>query len=134
MARHLPARLSRAEARRFGFTVGAAFLVLAAVAWWRGHARVAMGLAVLGGLLVAAGAIVPDALPPVHRVWMRGAERLSRLTTPVILGFIYFVVITPIGLVLRALGRDPLTKPRTAETVWVPRSPGARRSDLRRQF
>ena len=134
MAGHFPARLNRAEARRFGFTIGTAFLVFAGIAWWRGHATTTAILAVLGGLLVVAGAIVPGLLPPVHRVWMLGAERLSRLTTPVILGFIYFVVITPIGLVLRALGRDPLTKRRTAETVWAPRSPGARRSDLRRQF
>lgn len=134
MAGHLPARLSRAESRRFGFTIGAAFLVLAGIAWWRDHATIMVVLAVLGSLLAAAGALAPGVLPPVHRIWMLGAERLSRLTTPVILGFIYFLVITPIGLVRRALGRDPLTTPRPAESVWVRRPPGARRGDLRRQF
>lgn len=134
MARHLPARLSRAEARRFGLTTGAAFLLLAGIAWWRDHATITAILMVPGALLAASAAVVPGLLPPVHRVWMLGAERLSRLTTPVILGFIYFVVITPIGLVLRLLGRDPLTKSVTAETVWVSRPPAARRSDLRRQF
>ncbi|HSA54461.1 MAG TPA: SxtJ family membrane protein [Gemmatimonadaceae bacterium] len=126
--------MSRAEARRFGFTLGAAFLVLAGILWWRDRGTAAAITATIGGGLVLAGAIVPGVLPPVYRGWMLGAERLSRVTTPVILGIIYFLVITPTGLILRALGRNPLTTPRPDETVWTSRPPGTRRGDLRRQF
>jgi hypothetical protein len=50
------------------------------------------------------------------------------------MGIVYFLVITPIGLLLRLAGRRPLPKPRSAGSLWVRREPGNRQSDLLRQF
>lgn len=57
--------------------------------------------AVLGGL----GLVAPLALRPVYHVWMRFGLLLSRITTPLILGIVFYLVISPIGL-LRRLNRD----------------------------
>jgi hypothetical protein len=124
--------LSPAEGRRFGFTVGLAFLVFAALAWWRGHPVVASVLGAVGGLLVLAAAVVPSQLGPVQRGWMGLAHAISRVTTPVFMGILYFVVLTPFGMVRRTFGRSPLHRSRTDTTFWVVRS--SRRSDLTRQF
>lgn len=114
-------------------TMGLAFVALSAIAWWRHRTTASEVLIVLGMVFLLTALIVPEALPPVHRTWMRGAQALSRITTPIILGILYFVVITPIGFLMRAFGRDPLPASRHGESAWSSRA-GASRSDLRRQF
>jgi hypothetical protein len=77
---------------------------------------------------------MPARLGGVHGAWMRMAERMSRVTTPILMGVIWFGILTPLGLVRRLLGRGRLGVPREASTGWVARPPGERRSDLTRQF
>jgi saxitoxin biosynthesis operon SxtJ-like protein len=133
MAREVPARLTPEAGRKFGTTVGGAMLVLAALLFWRGKAA-AWVVAALGLVLVVAGLIVPTRLGPVERAWTALSHAISKVTTPIIMGVLYFVVLTPAGLVVRMLGRDPLARSRTAPSLWVRREPGARRGDLDRQF
>ncbi len=130
----VPARLSPAEGRRFGFVVGAAFLVLGGVSWWRGHETVPKVLWAIGGLLVLGGLLIPGSLGPVQRAWMKLALALSRITTPIIMGLIYFTLFTPLGAVRRMLGMNSLVRP-AGGSFWIDRAPGPeRRSDLQRQF
>jgi hypothetical protein len=119
------------EGRRFGLELGLAWLAVAAVAGWRGHRPVALAAAALGTAIALAGLAAPTALGPVRRVWMGAAHAISRVTTPIVLGVLYFGVITPFGWLLRLAGRRPLTEGRTDATAWLPRRP---RSDLERQF
>jgi hypothetical protein len=122
---------SRSELRSFGLLVGGAFLLLAGVVLWRrGTTPVFVTLAALGGVLMLAGAGVPTALARVYTVWMRFAVLLSRITTPIFMGVVYFVVLTPTGLLMRLFGRRTLS----SRAGWVTRAPGVRRSELLRQF
>lgn len=125
---------TRRELRSFALTVGAAFVLLAAFLAWRGRLTAALVLGTLGGLLALAGLLIPARLGGVHRAWMTMALAISRVTTPLFMGIVYFGLLTPIALVLRVLGRAPLRQPRDVKTWWRDRPPGARRSDLRRQF
>jgi hypothetical protein len=121
--------------RRFGLAVGPAFLALAAVAAWRGHVLEAQTLAGLGGALVAGALLAPGWLGPVYRGWMALGATISRVTTPVFMGLVYFAVITPTGLVLRLAGRSRLAHSRRAGTFWVARGAEARRrTDMEHQF
>jgi hypothetical protein len=129
----IPARLSAAEGRKFGLLVGGAFLLLGGVSYWRGHQIVPVVLWALGGALVLAGLLIPGYLGPVYRGWMRFAVVLSRVTTPIVMGVIYYGLFTPMGFVRRRLGRNALIRPE-GESFWTSRQPGARRSDLSRQF
>jgi hypothetical protein len=114
--------------------VGAAFLALAALMWWRGRPAGLIAFATVGALLLMAGLAVPGRLGPVYRAWMGVALLLSKVTTPIFMGVVYFLVLTPVGLVLRALGKHPLGAPGRTGSVWVGRAQGQRRSDLLRQF
>ena len=134
MAAGIPARLSRAEGRRFAFTVGAAFLVLAALLWWRDVGLAARITGVLGALLGLAGLLVPGSLTPVHRAWMGLAHAISKVTTPIFLGIVYFLVITPTGLLRRTLGRNPMVHRMQGDSYFIDRATGARRGNLERQF
>jgi hypothetical protein len=101
---------------------------------WRGRAAAPVALA-LGLALLAAGLAVPTRLGPLHRAWMGLGVGLSRVTTPIFLGVVYFAVIMPIGLLLRARSRNPLTRHRSGASCWVPRPVNARsRRDMERQF
>lgn len=124
-------RLGAAAGRKFAFSVGLAFLALAGVARWRGGLMVPVGAGALGSALLVSGWLIPAHLGPVYRAWMGLAHRMARVTTPITMAVIYFGVLTPIGVLMRAAGRHPLAH-GTSETAWVTRD--ARRSDLERQF
>jgi hypothetical protein len=111
--------------------VGGAFVGLGALLWWRGH-PIAMAIAgVLGIMLLLGGLLIPGSLGPVYRAWMGLA--LSKVTTPIFLGVVYFVVFMPVGMVRRALGHRALDRTAVAGSFWLPREE-PRRSDLKRQF
>jgi hypothetical protein len=134
VATGIPARLTRREGRRFGATVGAAFLALGGLLWWRGRVTTAIAFSALGGLLALAGLGIPARLGPVYRVWMGLARVLSKVTTPVFMGIVYFVVLTTTGGLMRLFGRNPLRRKVTGGGAWVRRPPGQRRSNMEHQF
>ncbi len=134
MAHRDSTRLTAAEGRKFGLTVGAAFLVLAAISFWRGHRVPVAVLGTLGAVLVLAGIVLPSRLGPVQRAWMALAEGISKVTTPVFMSLVYFVVITPAAFVARLVGHAPLRHRPLEGSYWQPRPEGKRTSDLTRQF
>jgi hypothetical protein len=116
--------MSPAEGRKFAFTVGAAFLVLGAIVWWRGYLTVASVFGALGGTLGVLGLVVPGKLGPVNRAWMGLAHLISKVTTPIFMGIVYFLVITPISLLMRLFGKTPAPRRRSgAATYWIAREP-----------
>jgi hypothetical protein len=133
LAHRSPARLSPREGRSFAFTLAAAFAVLAAVSWWRGHPRSSAVFAALAGLLLLAGLLVPTRLRPVRDAWMGLAHAISRVTTPIFMGALYFLVITPSAVLRRLFGGNPLRRSHGMASGWVDRRDSPPR-DLRRQF
>lgn len=129
-----PAPMTASEGRKFAFPVGTAFMVLAAITWWREHTLAMQILGGLGGALLVAGVVLPSRLGPVYRAWMGLAHAISKVTTPIFMGTVYFVVMTPIALLRRTIGSNPVRHERVENSYWRPREPGKSRSDLRRQF
>lgn len=126
------AGLTVAQGRKFGLTVGGAFLALSGILAWRGHATASVVTGSLGAVLAMAGLVVPRRLGPVERAWMGLAHAISKVTTPVLMTLIYYVVLTPAGWLVRAFGHRPLRREAEGGSYWVERdSPGG---DLERQF
>jgi hypothetical protein len=135
MAERIRTRLTAAEGRRFGLTVGGAFLVFAAIAWWRSHPTLWVVLAALGASLALAGLVLPTQLGPVERAWMKLAHAISKVTTPIVMGVMYLVVLYPVGVLRRAFGGNPLVHAEVEKSFWQHRPAGARRSaSMQRQF
>lgn len=127
--------LTPREGRKFGVTVGGAFVLLAGISRWRGHDLAPWIMGGAGFALLAAAALIPGRLSPVHRAWMRLGLLLSKVTTPIFMSLVYFVVLTPTGMLIRLLGRNPLKARETAGTFWVTRSPEKNPAEsLTRQF
>lgn len=133
LADRVPAGLTAAEGRKFAFTVGIAFLVLGAFVLWREFDRLATVFGALGGVLLALGVAMPAQLGPVQRAWMGLAHLISKVTTPIFMGIIYFVVITPISFLMALFGKRPL-RVKQGTSYWQVRPDDAQRSDLTRQF
>ena len=116
-------RSFRAE-REFGLVVGGVFVLLGG--WWlyRGKFPSAAHVVLpLGSLLVLLGLIWPRVLVLPNRAWMLLAEGLSFVTTRIILGIVFFLVITPIGVVKRLSGWDPLNRRSgRSASYWKPYS------------
>lgn len=122
------------EGRRFGLLVGGMLVALAVLLLWR--ERSVWFVATVGGvgaLLALAGAALPARLGPVYRAWMGLARVLSKVTTPVFMAIIYFLVITPVAVVRRTLGGNPLVTRRGSDGYWVVREPG-KHGSMERQF
>ena len=135
MARRVPTGLEAREGRKFGFTVGTAFLVFGGIALWRGRVLPAQVLWVLGGLLILSATLLPAKLKPVERAWMAMALQISRVTTPIVMGIVYFLVLTPIALLMRSTKGNPLVHRTDATGYWFSKEEGQdAKSDMRRQF
>jgi hypothetical protein len=127
--------MTAAQGRKFGLTVGSAFLVFAGIAWWRGHPTTTMVLGGLGGVLALSGLTIPTHLGPVERAWMAMAHAISKVTTPIVMGVMYLVVLFPTGVLRRAIGGNPLVHAEQDLSYWRARPEGSRKSaSMRRQF
>ncbi|MBN2506668.1 MAG: hypothetical protein JXQ71_08235 [Verrucomicrobia bacterium] len=111
--------------RRFGLLMGAVAIGFGA-ACLKPHPQAAPWLLGAGSLLAAAGALKPGALKPVYRVWMGLAVVLGLAMSTALLTLLFYLVVTPLGLVARACGRDFLQRKRQADAAsfWLMRDPG----------
>lgn len=114
-------RSLRAE-REFGLIVGGVLLLLSL--WWlyRGKfSNVSPVTIPVGAVLVLLGLLFPRALVLPNKAWMALAEVLSFVTTRIILAFVFFGIMTPIGVVKRWFGWDPLyRRAAPGDSYWKP--------------
>ena len=118
LAEKVSARLTASEGRKFGLTIGPAFLVLGALLFWRGREVGAQITWALGVVLLITSLIAPGALDPVRRVWMRLALAISKVTVPIFMGIVYFFVITLIGLLRRVFGHNAMKRAPFSSSYW----------------
>ena len=122
--------------RSFGTLFASVFFALSAWSWWKGSWAVPylFGVAVIFAVITLLRA---EWLAPLNRAWMRLADLLNRIVSPIVLGAMYYAVLTPFGLAMRLAGRDPMRKrfEPAAPTYWIARQPpGPAPESLRDQF
>ncbi len=89
--------------------------------------------AVFGGLAFLA----PKVLAPLNKLWFKFGMLLSRIVSPIVMGILFFVTVTPTGLIMRARGKDLLRQKLDpdAETYWIEIDPEmAAQSSMKKQF
>jgi hypothetical protein len=116
--------------RKFGWFFAAVFSAIAAYAHWRGWSTVGLLTSIAAILFAAATLLSPKLLAPLNRLWYGFGMLLGKIISPIMLGLIFFVLISPVSLVTRLFGRDELKlKKRNVESYWVDRSPPGPPSD-----
>jgi polyferredoxin len=129
-------KTGRRDLRKFGLTVGAVFVGLGLLFLFRHKARTPYFVGAGLGLMFF-GAVLPRALKWIYLAWMSIALALGFVVAHVILTVFFFLVVTPIGLLARATGKDFLSLKlnRSAPTYWIRRQPKPRTAaDYERQF
>jgi hypothetical protein len=122
--------------RAFGLLFSAMAGVVAVLSAWHGR-RSAVGWAIVAAGFLSVALLAPPLLGPLNRTWRWLALQLSKFTTPLIMGMLFFVVIAPIGVVMRLAGKDPLRLRFEPESpsYWLARaSQGDRQTSMTRQF
>lgn len=110
---------STKEIRSFAWIVSAALLLIATYQAWRGAPRwLWITLLAIAAVLLLGAAVAPSLLRPVYRAWMRLGEVLAWVNTRIILTLVFFLVVTPIGLVMRLFGRSPMAA-RRGDSYWI---------------
>jgi len=90
--------------RQFGLLAGCLLAVAGAWPVLRGG-NLRVGLLAVGVVLVFLAVVWPRALKPVNRLWLLLGNALGRVTNPLVAGLLFLIVITPLGLLLRRMGR-----------------------------
>lgn len=109
--------------RSFGLTFTTVFAILAGVAWWWDWPGSAI-YPILALATLAVTAAAPDLLAPFNRLWMQFGGLLHSIVNPLVTGVIFYVVVTPMALVMRMAGRDPMKRKldRNSASYWKERS------------
>lgn len=122
--------------RSFGLVFAAVFGIVAGWPMIDGAEPSLWALAVAGGFLGTAF-IAPVLLRPLNLLWFKFGQALHRVTSPLIMGLLFFTTITPMALLMRLFGKDPLNRrfDAAAESYWIHRQPpGPAPDSLRNQF
>jgi hypothetical protein len=124
--------------RSFGLVVAAFFAIvglgpllhgsLASIRWW------ALGVT---AVFLALALLWTAPLRPLNRLWLRLGLLISKIVSPIVLAMLFYATVTPVGVLMRAVGKDPLRLRRNAATAsyWIPREPpGPAPDSMKNQF
>ena len=103
------------QLRSFGLIVGGIFALIGVwTAVWRGQPPRQWSL-ILGGTLIMLALAWPQSLAQVYRFWMAVGEALGWINTRIILGVLFYALFTPLGLLMRLRGKDPMRRTMSPE-------------------
>jgi hypothetical protein len=121
--------------RRFGLLFAGVFAVVGLLPLWGAHPVRWWALAV-AAVFLAAALIRPRILAPLNFLWFQLGELLHHITNPILLGLVFFLSVTPIGLLMRAFGKDILSLKRRPElsSYWIERAPPSELESMKNQF
>jgi hypothetical protein len=122
--------------RQFGLVFAALFLVIAVAPVLRSHFYRPWAL-VAAALLLAISLTRPEILQPLNALWARLGMLLQSVVSPIVIGLLFFAVVTPLAVLMRWLKRDPLRLHWDSETksYWLQRvPPGPPPASMKDQF
>ncbi|MCK5787250.1 MAG: hypothetical protein KAH54_11930 [Candidatus Sabulitectum sp.] len=111
---------TRTELRKYGFIMFGALAVISLLLFWR-EKPTWVFTAVPSLLFLLFALVIPGALRPVEKLWMKLAAVLGFIMTNVLLFLVFIFAIIPTGLILRLLGKTPIKKSfaRDASSYWL---------------
>ena len=117
MAMHNIPELDRKGLRHFALTTSAIIALLfgLAIPWLIELPSLPKWPWIIALVLSSWGMAAPSTLRPVYILWMKFGLLMGRIMTPLVLGIVFFLVISPVALCMRAFGRDALTRQLEAD-------------------
>ena len=127
---------TKKDLRKFGLTVGFVLVIIAAVLFYSEKSSAAY-FAIIGALLILAAVIYSKILKPLNKIWMSLAIVLGFFMSRVILTILFYLVLTPIGLLAKLFGKKfmKLEYDESVDTYWEKRQIKEKNKlDFERQF
>lgn len=128
-------KIEKGSSRNFGIVFAVVFLLIAAVPyvlsgklyWWA---------LVLGVAFGALALMKPTLLEPLNTLWFKFGLLLGAIIAPLVMMLVFFLVVTPTGLLLKVFGKDPLRLKRTKnqDTYWIVRQDTDEQATMKNQF
>ena len=119
--------------RNFGLVFFVVFLI---VALWplKYEEDIRLWSLVLSIIFFILGILNSQLLTPLNKLWFKFGMFLGLIVSPIVMGIVYFLVVTPIGIFMRLLGKDLLktSKAKNASTYWIKRI--NKQSTMKKQF
>ena len=127
--------VEKKELRNFGLMVGGILCVIGIWPVVRYGEAIRLWAILPGALLIPLGLAAPTLLGPIFKIWMKIGHVMGWINTRLILGVLYFGLITPMGVVMRMFGWDSMSRAlrQDAESYRVVRQPRPRHH-MTRQF
>jgi hypothetical protein len=113
--------------RAFGLVMAGVCFLIASIGFWKGTSHWPYWLTGGSAFLLCA-LLRPELLSPLNRLWFRLGLLMHKVVNPLVMGLVFFVVVTPMGLLMRAFGNRPLSlepDPDT-RTYWTARASQSR--------
>jgi hypothetical protein len=110
--------------RSFGLVFAGVFVAIALLPVFNWH-RPHLWALIVAAAFLAAALVAPRMLRVPNMIWFRFGLLLHKVVSPIILGLLFFVTVTPIAMIYRALGKDPLRlkfEPNSL-SYWIVRNP-----------
>jgi hypothetical protein len=107
-------------ARSFGISVGTVLCLIGALLVWRGRIGRAEVVGAVGVVLLVCGLVHPPLLKYPSAAWWRFSRALGYVNARVLLSIIFFLILTPLGLLWRITAKDPLARGRKHWRGWTP--------------
>jgi hypothetical protein len=110
--------------RSFGLVFTALFLIIGLAPLLHGRGPRYWSL-VISAAFLAVTLIRPDLLQPLNTLWTKFGLLLHKIVNPIVMGLLFFLILTPFGTALRLMGKDPLSRrfDPAASSYWIPRQP-----------
>ena len=121
---------------RFGWFFSITFFLIAVYAYAHQMKYFAPAAALAAIVFVGATLLNLKVLAPLNRIWYEFGMLLGKVVSPIVLGMIFFLLITPISVMTRMCGRDELKIKKTSlQSYWVDRlPPGPLPESFKNQF
>ena len=126
-------KANKKEIRKFGFLIGGALVVIAIFLLWKGSSYYHL-VFIIGAIFIILGFFIPIVLKPVYIIWMTFATILGWIMTRVILVVLFYLIVTPIGLIAKIFGVKflDLSWNKNVNSYWNKRDKKV--SDIEKQF
>ena len=118
--------------RNFGIVFSVVFLI---ISLWPllSQNDVRIWSLVISGIFLILGLINSKLLLPLNKIWFKFGILLGNFIAPIVMGIVYFMVVTPTGFIMRLLGKDLLNlKKNNKDTYWIDKDNS--NNDLKNQF
>lgn len=139
MNEHTPRHISvvsTSSDRSFGFVFTVFFAIIGLLPLINGRSERLWSLGLAAVFLILA-ILIPASLAPLNRLWTKFGAFLHRIVSPIALGILFFLVVTPVALIMRLMRKDLLRMrlDQSAKSYWIDRTPpGPDADSLKNQF